>query len=45
MAEHKHGSMNIDVQEKTFDGFMRFTTRSVIVIVAVLVFMAIFLTF
>ncbi|GFE52220.1 hypothetical protein So717_39730 [Roseobacter cerasinus] len=44
MAEHKHGEMDIDVQEKTFDGFMRFTTRSVIVILAIIVLMAIFIT-
>lgn len=44
MAEHKHGEMDIEVQEKTFDGFMRFTTRSVIVILAIIVFMAIFIT-
>lgn len=40
MAEHKHGSMNIDVQEKTFDGFVKFTTWSVVVIIAILIFMA-----
>lgn len=44
MAEHKHGEMNIDVQEKTFDGFMRFVTKSVIVIVVLLVWMAIFIS-
>ena len=31
-SEHKHGEMNTDVQERTFDGFMTFTIRSVIVI-------------
>lgn len=45
MAEHEHGSMNIETQEKTFAGFMRWTTNTVIVILAILVFMAIFLTF
>lgn len=45
MAEHKHGSMDIEVQEKTFEGFMRFTTKTVIAIIAIIVFMAIFLTF
>ena len=40
MAEHKHGSMNIDVQEKTFTGFIKFTTWAVVVIIAVLIFMA-----
>ncbi len=42
MAEHEHGTMNTDVQEKTFDGFMSFTTKSVIVIIAILVALAIF---
>lgn len=42
MAEHKHGEMDVDVQEKTFDGFMKFTTWSVIVIFIVLIGMAIF---
>ncbi len=45
MAEHEHGSMNIDVQEKTFEGFMKWTVNTVIVILAVIIFMAIFLTF
>ena len=42
MAEHKHGSMDIEVQEKTFDGFMSFTTRSVVVILFILVVLAVF---
>ncbi|MBV7394718.1 aa3-type cytochrome c oxidase subunit IV [Mameliella sediminis] len=42
MAEHKHGSMDITVQEKTFEGFINFTIRSVIVILCIVIFMAIF---
>lgn len=42
MAEHEHGSMDTDVQQKTFDGFMAFTTKTVIAIIAILVIMAIF---
>ncbi|MBO9463986.1 Bacterial aa3 type cytochrome c oxidase subunit IV [Pelagimonas phthalicica] len=42
MAEHKHGSMDISVQEKTFDGFITFTIRSLIVIFALCVFLAVF---
>jgi len=42
MADHEHGSMDIDVQEKTFDGFMSFVTKSVIIILAILIIMAIF---
>lgn len=42
MAEHKHGEMDISTQEATFHGFMKFMTRAVIVIFAILIFMAIF---
>ena len=40
MAEHKHGEMNIEVQEKTFEGFMRATAWTCVVVVVVLIFMA-----
>ena len=40
MADHKHGEMDITVQEKTFDGFMKFTTRTTIGIIIFLVFLA-----
>ena len=42
MAEHKHGSMDITTQEKTFDGFIRFTIRTVIVILVAVVLLAMF---
>ena len=42
MAEHKHGEMNISVQEDTFAGFVSWVTKSVIVILVVLVLLAIF---
>lgn len=42
MADHEHGSMNTEVQEKTFDGFMSFVTKSVIIILFILIIMAIF---
>ena len=44
MADHKHGEMDIHVQEKTFDGFMKFTTWSVIVVFAILILMAMFIS-
>lgn len=44
MAEHKHGEMNVTENEKTFAGFMRFTTWTVIVILVIIVGMAIFIT-
>lgn len=40
MADYKPGSMNIASQERTFDGFVKFATRAVIVIIAVLILMA-----
>ena len=40
MADHKHGEMDITVQEKTFEGFMTWVTRSTIVIIFVLIFLA-----
>lgn len=40
MADHKHGEMNITTQEKTFEGFMKFMTRSVIAIAVILLFLA-----
>lgn len=44
MADHKHGDMDVTTQEKTFDGFMRWTTRTVIAIIVLIVLMAIFIT-
>ncbi len=40
MADHKHGDMNIDVQEKTFNGFVKFSQWSVVAIIGILIFMA-----
>ncbi|MCO6384039.1 MAG: aa3-type cytochrome c oxidase subunit IV [Vannielia sp.] len=40
MADHKHGEMDTSVQEATFDGFMSFVTKSVVVILVFLVFLA-----
>jgi Bacterial aa3 type cytochrome c oxidase subunit IV len=40
MADHEHGNMDIRVQERTFEGFITFVTRAVIVIIALVIFMA-----
>lgn len=40
MAEHKHGSMDTKVQEKTFAGFMRMVSWGGVIVVAILIFMA-----
>ncbi|MCA0869205.1 aa3-type cytochrome c oxidase subunit IV [Seohaeicola saemankumensis] len=42
MSDYKHGEMDIEVQEKTFDGFIKFVTWSVVVIIGIVLFMAIF---
>lgn len=44
MSDHKHGDMDIKEQEKTFNGFMKFTTNTVIVILLIIIGMAIFIT-
>lgn len=40
MADHKHGEMDISVQEKTFEGFMNMVTKTTIGIIVFLVFLA-----
>jgi hypothetical protein len=40
MAEHKHGSMDTTEQEKTFDGFVRFSIWTVVVIIVALILLA-----
>mgnify|MGYP000050044071 CR=1 FL=1 len=44
MADHKHGEMDISTQTETFDGFMSFVTKTVVVILVLVVLMAIFAT-
>jgi hypothetical protein len=40
MAEHKHGSMDTSVQEKTFEGFMKYCTWVGVFSICLLVFIA-----
>ena len=40
MAEHKHGEMDTTAQEKTFDAFMSWTTKTSIGIIVFLIFLA-----
>ena len=40
MADHKHGEMDIEVQQKTFDGFMKAVTWSSVAIILTLIFIA-----
>jgi hypothetical protein len=40
MGEHGSGGMDIAAHEKTFDGFVRMVARAVVVILALLIFLA-----
>lgn len=40
MAEHEHGKMDITEQEKTFNGFISMSTKGVVIIIALLIFLA-----
>lgn len=44
MSEHKHGEMDISVQEQSFEGFMKWSVRVGVFSILVLVFLAIFRT-
>ncbi len=40
MADHKHGEMDITVQEKTFDGFVKTVSYSIVIITVALILLA-----
>lgn len=40
MAEHEHGKMNIEVQEKTFEGFIKWSSYGAIGAIIALVLIA-----
>ncbi|SMY06839.1 aa3-type cytochrome c oxidase subunit IV [Flavimaricola marinus] len=40
MAEYEHGSMDITDKEKTFDGFVKISTRVAIFSIVLLIFIA-----
>ena len=40
MAEHKHGEMDISEQEKTFEGFIRFSVWVGAISIGILIFLA-----
>ena len=40
MAEHKHGEMNTEVQEATFEGFIKMSKWVAMVSIGILIFMA-----
>ncbi len=40
MADHKHGSMDVKNHEKTFEGFIRFSTWVAAISIGILIFLA-----
>jgi hypothetical protein len=40
MSDHKQGEMDVSVQEKTFDGFVSMVTKSSVIIILTLIFLA-----
>jgi len=42
--DHKHGEMDIREQEKTFDGFMKWSTNVAIIAILIVIGLAIFAT-
>lgn len=42
MADHKHGEMDISVQEDTYGGFIKFGIWSIVAVIGILIFMAVF---
>ena len=40
MSEHKHGSMDTKDQEKTFAGFVKFSTNTIIICIVLWVLIA-----
>ena len=40
MADHTHGEMDIDVQEKTFEGFVKAVAWACVIITVFLIFLA-----
>jgi hypothetical protein len=38
MSDHKHGEMDISVQEKTFNGFLSMTAKGAIISICILIF-------
>ena len=41
MSDHEHGSMDITQQQKTFEGFLRFSAVVTIISIVALIFLAI----
>lgn len=41
MSDHKHGEMDISVQKKTFDGFIKTGVWTSVIVIVALIFLAI----
>jgi hypothetical protein len=44
MADFKHGTMDITAQTKTYEGFVKFVARSIVALVVIALFLAVFMT-
>ena len=44
MADHKHGDMDTKTQQGMYDAFIKFGIWSVVVVIGIFIFMAIFAT-
>ena len=42
MAEHEHGTMDVAAHHATFEGFIRWSVRVVVLSLCVLIFLALF---
>lgn len=42
MADHKHGEMDTQAQEGTYDTFIKFGIWSIVAVIFILIFMAVF---
>jgi hypothetical protein len=40
MAEHEHGKMDVTEQQRTFENFVRIGSFAIVLIIAILVFLA-----
>ena len=40
MADHTHGEMDAEVHEQTFENFVKYVGRGIIVILCILIFLA-----
>ena len=40
-SKHEHGKMNIEAQERAFEGFMKWVTNGTIVVILIVILLAV----